>query len=82
MQKHGMPVGCKDCSGGYKGRVGIYEIMLMSENIAKLIMQGANSLQIAAIAQKEGMRTLRVSGLEKARLGVTSLAEINRVTTN
>ncbi|MGE6099539.1 PilB family type IVa pilus assembly ATPase TapB [Aeromonas salmonicida] len=76
------PVGCKECSGGYKGRVGIYEIMLMSENIAKLIMQGANSLQIAAIAQKEGMRTLRVSGLEKARLGVTSLAEINRVTTN
>ncbi|AHX59364.1 PilB family type IVa pilus assembly ATPase TapB [Aeromonas media] len=76
------PVGCKECSGGYRGRVGIYEIMLMSENIAKLIMQGANSLQIAAIAQKEGMRTLRISGLEKARLGVTSLAEINRITTN
>ncbi|MGL4251747.1 MAG: PilB family type IVa pilus assembly ATPase TapB [Aeromonas sp.] len=76
------PVGCKECSGGYKGRVGIYEIMLMSENIAKLIMQGANSLQIAAIAQKEGMRTLRTSGLEKARIGVTSLAEVNRVTTN
>jgi type IV pilus assembly protein PilB len=56
--------------------------MLMSDNIAKLIMQGANSLQIAAIAQKEGMRTLRTSGLEKARLGVTSLAEINRITTN
>jgi type IV pilus assembly protein PilB len=76
------PVGCKECSGGYRGRVGIYEIMLMSDNIAKLIMQGANSLQIAAIAQKEGMRTLRISGLEKARLGVTSLAEINRITTN
>ncbi|MGL4932865.1 MAG: PilB family type IVa pilus assembly ATPase TapB [Aeromonas sp.] len=76
------PVGCSECSGGYKGRVGIYEIMLMSENIAKLIMEGGNSLQIAAIAQKEGMRTLRISGLEKARLGVTSLAEINRVTTN
>ena len=53
-----------------------------AENIAKLIMQGANSLQIAAIAQKEGMRTLRISGLEKARLGVTSLAVINRITTN
>ncbi|MGL4717075.1 MAG: PilB family type IVa pilus assembly ATPase TapB, partial [Aeromonas sp.] len=76
------PVGCPECSGGYKGRVGIYEIMQMSENIAKLIMEGANSLQIAAIAQKEGMRTLRISGLEKARLGVTSLTEINRVTTN
>ena len=76
------PVGCSECSGGYKGRVGIYEIMLMSENIAKLIMEGGNSLQIAAIAQKEGMRTLRISGLEKARLGVSSLTEINRVTTN
>ena len=76
------PVGCKECSGGYRGRVGIYEIMLMSDNIAKLIMQGANSLQIAAIAQKEGMRSLRTSGLEKARLGITSLAEINRITTN
>ncbi|MGK4474545.1 PilB family type IVa pilus assembly ATPase TapB [Aeromonas molluscorum] len=76
------PKGCKECTGGYRGRVGIYEILLMSENIAKLIMQGANSLQIAAIAQKEGMRTLRISGLEKARLGVTSLSEINRITTN
>jgi type IV pilus assembly protein PilB len=76
------PKGCKECTGGYKGRVGVYEILLMSENIAKLIMQGANSLQIAAIAQKEGMRTLRLSGLEKARLGVTSLSEINRITTN
>ena len=76
------PKGCKECTGGYKGRVGIYEILLMSENIARLIMQGANSLQIAAIAQEEGMRTLRLSGLEKARLGVTSLSEINRITTN
>ncbi|MGY3866913.1 PilB family type IVa pilus assembly ATPase TapB [Aeromonas bivalvium] len=76
------PKGCKECTGGYKGRVGIYEILLMSENIAKLIMQGANSLQIAAIAQEEGMHTLRLSGLEKARLGVTSLSEINRITTH
>ncbi|MCJ2369728.1 type IV-A pilus assembly ATPase PilB, partial [Aeromonas dhakensis] len=42
------PVGCKECSGGYKGRVGIYEILLMSENIAKLIMQGANSSSSAS----------------------------------
>ncbi|PJG59874.1 PilB family type IVa pilus assembly ATPase TapB [Aeromonas cavernicola] len=76
------PVGCKECAGGYKGRVGLYEVMLMSDDIAREIMQGANSLQIAALAQREGMRTLRVSGLEKARLGVTSLAEVNRVTTN
>ncbi|ENY72921.1 PilB family type IVa pilus assembly ATPase TapB [Aeromonas diversa] len=75
-------VGCKECSGGYKGRVGLYEMMSMSENIARIIMQGGNSLLISAQAQKEGMRTLRQSGLEKARLGVTSMAEVNRVTTN
>ena len=74
------PVGCPECSGGYKGRVGIYEMMSMSEAIANLIMEGGNSLQIAALAQQEGMRTLRQSGLDKARLGITSLAEINRVT--
>lgn len=74
------PVGCPECSGGYKGRVGIYEMMSMSEGIANLIMEGGNSLQIAAVAQKEGMRTLRQSGLDKARLGITSLAEVNRVT--
>ena len=74
------PVGCPECSGGYKGRVGIYEMMSMSEAIANLIMEGGNSLQIATLAQQEGMRTLRQSGLDKARLGITSLAEINRVT--
>ena len=74
------PVGCPECSGGYKGRVGIYEMLKMSEAIANLIMEGGNSLQIAAAAQKEGMRTLRKSGLDKARLGITSLAEVNRVT--
>ena len=76
------PVGCSECSGGYKGRVGIYELMPMSEAIANLIMEGGNSLQIAAIAQKEGMKTLRQSGLEKVRQGITSLAEVNRVTTS
>lgn len=76
------PCGCKECSGGYRGRIGIYEILSMSDNIARIIMQGGNSLLIAAQAQKEGMRTLRQAGLEKARLGITSLAEINRVTTN
>jgi type IV pilus assembly protein PilB len=74
------PTGCPECSGGYKGRVGIYEMMSMSEAIANLIMEGGNSLQIASLAQKEGMRTLRQSGLDKARLGITSLAEVNRVT--
>jgi type IV pilus assembly protein PilB len=74
------PIGCTECSNGYKGRVGIYEMMPMSENIANLIMEGGNSLQIAQMAIKEGMMTLYRSGLEKARLGVTSLAEVNRVT--
>ena len=74
------PTGCSECSNGYKGRVGIYEMMPMSENIANLIMEGGNSLQIAQMAIQEGMMTLYRSGLEKARIGVTSLAEVNRVT--
>ncbi len=74
------PVGCEECSNGYKGRVGIYEMLPMSENIANLIMEGGNSLQIAETAINEGMVTLYRSGLEKARAGVTSLAEVNRVT--
>ncbi|WP_341502943.1 type IV-A pilus assembly ATPase PilB [Gallaecimonas sp. GXIMD4217] len=74
------PVGCKECTGGYKGRVGIYEAMPMTEAIAKIIMEGGNSLDIAAQAQRDGIKNLRQSGLEKARQGVTSLAEINRVT--
>jgi type IV pilus assembly protein PilB len=74
------PIGCSECSNGYKGRVGIYEMMPMSENIANLIMEGGNSLQIAQMAINEGMMTLYRSGLEKARIGLTSLAEVNRVT--
>jgi type IV pilus assembly protein PilB len=74
------PVGCSECSNGYKGRVGIYEMMPMSESIANLIMEGGNSLQIAQMAINEGMMTLYRSGLEKARIGLTSLAEVNRVT--
>ena len=74
------PIGCDQCSNGYKGRVGIYEMLPMSESIANLIMEGGNSLQIADMAIKEGMLTLYRSGLEKARTGLTSLAEINRVT--
>ena len=74
------PAGCDECSNGYKGRVGIYEMLPMSESIANLIMEGGNSLQIADMAIKEGMMTLYRSGLEKARMGITSLAEVNRVT--
>jgi type IV pilus assembly protein PilB len=74
------PVGCDLCTGGYKGRVGIYEVIKISEITANLIMTGSNSLDIAAQCQREGYNNLRQSGLEKAALGVTSLEEVNRVT--
>ncbi|WP_028764086.1 type IV-A pilus assembly ATPase PilB [Shewanella colwelliana] len=74
------PIGCDLCSGGYKGRVGIYEVMKMSDEIARTIMEGGNSLQIATQAKEQGMRDLRDSGLRKVVAGVTSIAEINRVT--
>ncbi|MEZ9197549.1 type IV-A pilus assembly ATPase PilB [Shewanella sp. 10N.286.54.B9] len=74
------PVGCEHCTGGYKGRVGIYEVMKMSDEIARTIMEGGNSLQILKQAKTQGMRDLRDSGLLKVTQGVTSIAEINRVT--
>ncbi|MCS6230712.1 type IV-A pilus assembly ATPase PilB [Shewanella baltica] len=74
------PIGCEHCSAGYKGRVGIYEVMKMSDEIARTIMEGGNSLQIASQAKAQGMRDLRQSGLLKVIHGVTSIAEVNRVT--
>jgi len=74
------PVGCDHCTNGYKGRVGIYEVMPVSGVMADIIMQGGNSLDIASQAQKEGVNNLRQSGLIKAAAGLTSLAEVNRVT--
>ncbi len=74
------PVGCDECTGGYKGRVGIYEVMPMSDSIARLIMEGGNSLQIAQQAELDGVANLRKSALEKVRQGVTSIAEAARVT--
>ena len=73
-------VGCDECTNGYKGRVGVYQVMPMSEAIQEIILQGGNAMQIAEVAQKAGVRDLRQSALEKARQGLTSLAEINRVT--
>ncbi len=71
------PVGCERCKGsGYKGRVGIYQVMPVSEEIAHIIMTGGNSMDIAAQAQREGVRDLRQSGLLKVRQGVTSLEEV------
>jgi len=74
------PVGCEHCTGGYKGRVGIYEVIRISQKTASIIMEGGNSLEIAAQCQKEGYHNLRQSGIIKAISGMTSLAEINRVT--
>ncbi|KPV94085.1 Type II secretion system protein E [Pseudoalteromonas sp. P1-9] len=73
-------VGCDKCTEGYKGRVGVYEVMPITPRIADVIMQGGNSLEIAAIAEQEGINNLRKSGLIKAASGVTSITEINRVT--
>ncbi len=74
-------VGCDQCNHGYKGRVGIYEVMPISEEIGRIIMASGNAMQIADQARQEGINDLRQSGLNKVRLGLTSLEEINRVTT-
>ncbi len=74
------PVGCDQCSGGYKGRVGIYQVMPISAETGKLIMEGCTSLDLANQAQKEGINDLRQSGLKKVIDGLTSLEEVNRVT--
>jgi len=73
-------VGCADCNEGYKGRVGIYQVMPMTEEIQKIILLGGNVLQIGEAALKSGVNDLRRSALIKASVGMTSLAEINRVT--
>ena len=75
-------VGCEHCTKGYKGRVGVYEVIKISPTTAGLIMDGCTSLDIAEQCQKEGYNNLRQSGLIKAGLGVTSLEEINRITTS
>jgi type IV pilus assembly protein PilB len=76
------PVGCKKCAGGYKGRVGVYEVVRVTPSLARIIMEEGNSIEIAAKAKEEGFRDLRMSGLRKAMYGDTSLEEINRVTTD
>ena len=73
-------VGCPDCNDGYKGRMGIYQVMPMTEEIQRIVLSGGNVLMISDAAQRSGVRDLRQSALLKARNGITSLAEINRVT--
>ncbi|MDJ0929182.1 MAG: type IV-A pilus assembly ATPase PilB [Gammaproteobacteria bacterium] len=74
------PVGCRQCSDGYKGRVGIYQVMEMTDSISRIILEGGDAVQIADQALKEGVWDLRRSALQKVKDGITSLEEINRVT--
>ena len=73
-------VGCDGCNEGYKSRVGIYQVMPMADEIQQIVLEGGNAMQIAEAAKKAGIGDLRDSALQKVRDGVTSLAEINRVT--
>ena len=74
------PVGCNKCTDGYKGRVGIYEVMEMSDELGRIILNDGNAMQIADAAVDEGMHTLRQSAIKQALNGVTSLNEVIRVT--
>jgi type IV pilus assembly protein PilB len=73
-------VGCSMCNNGYKGRVGIYQVMPISEDIQRIILRDGSALEIAEQARHEGVRTLRESGLHKVKLGLTSLEEVLSVT--
>ena len=74
------PIGCSECRDGYKGRVGIYEVMKVTPEISKIIMEDGNAIEIAEASAKLGFNNLRLSGLKKVMQGVTSLQEVNRVT--
>ena len=72
--------GCKSCNGGYKGRLGLFQVMEVSDTMGRIIMEGGNAMQIADQAALEGVVDLRRAGLNKVKDGVTSLDEVNRVT--
>ena len=74
------PVGCERCTNGYKGRIGIYQMMILSDHMRALILEGGNAMQLAELAKSEGINDLRTSGLNKVRMGITSLEEIDRIT--
>lgn len=73
-------VGCSMCNNGYKGRIGLYQVMPISEEIQRIILRDGSALEIADQAQREGVRTLRQAGLSKAKSGLTSLEEVLAVT--
>jgi type II secretory ATPase GspE/PulE/Tfp pilus assembly ATPase PilB-like protein len=70
------PVGCNECRAGYKGRKGIYEIMMVDDELRKMILEGASSARIREEAVKKGMKTLRQSGINNALAGLTSVEEV------
>jgi type IV pilus assembly protein PilB len=74
------PVGCSACNNGYKGRVGIYQVMPITEELQRIILRDGSALEIAKQAQAEGVRSLRLSGLHKVKQGLTSLEEVLAVT--
>ncbi|MFM2276272.1 MAG: hypothetical protein RL211_2144 [Pseudomonadota bacterium] len=74
------PVGCSACNNGYKGRVGIYQVMPITEEIQKIILRDGSAVDIAGQAAREGVRSLRQAGLHKVKLGLTSLEEVLAVT--
>jgi len=74
------PKGCKSCNDGYKGRIGIFQVMEVSETMGRIIMEGGNAIQLADQATIEGVCDLRRAGLNKVKDGITSLEEVNRVT--
>jgi type IV pilus assembly protein PilB len=74
------PKGCSNCTDGYKGRCGIYQVMPVTEELGRIIMGGGNAIDISDQAKKEGVWDLRRAGLEKVKSGLTSLEEVNSVT--
>jgi type IV pilus assembly protein PilB len=75
------PKGCERCNNGYRGRIGIFQVMPLTENLGRLILEGGNSMELAELAKSEGVLDLRQSGLLKVMQGITSLEEVGRVTT-
>jgi type IV pilus assembly protein PilB len=74
------PVGCARCKrSGYRGRIGLFSVMLMSERLKEMTIEGGSEAEITEVARAEGMITLREDGLQKVRAGVTSIAEVARV---
>jgi type IV pilus assembly protein PilB len=75
-------VGCDHCTDGYRGRTGIFEVLPVTEALVSLILSGANAHQLSEQARREGVLNMRQSGLRKIKAGITSLEELNRVTTD